>query len=182
MEEGDRDAILLRERIDGVPQPGRLVGPFVEQLGTRGRVGDVGDLGTAQTAPVGEAVAADPVADREDPGREARAGPKVRQRPIGLDPCLLGRVLGVFDVAGGPLRVPLDRAGPWLLGGLIPTFIGFAQILVAMLSGARFGPLPPGSGPVPPPPAGESYDSPRPARPVSPFEELPPPARPPERR
>jgi hypothetical protein len=39
--------------------------------------------------------------------------------------------------------------GPWLLGGLIPMFVGIAQIIGAMLSGARigtFGPLP-GPGP-----------------------------------
>ncbi|MBV8148158.1 MAG: hypothetical protein JO092_03610 [Candidatus Eremiobacteraeota bacterium] len=39
--------------------------------------------------------------------------------------------------------------GPWLLGGLIPLFVGIAQIIGAVLSGARigsFGPLP-GPGP-----------------------------------
>ncbi len=30
--------------------------------------------------------------------------------------------------------------GPWLLGGLIPMFVGIAQIVGAVLSGARFGP------------------------------------------
>ncbi len=30
--------------------------------------------------------------------------------------------------------------GPWLLGGLIPMFVGIAQIVGAMLSGATFGP------------------------------------------
>lgn len=33
--------------------------------------------------------------------------------------------------------------GPWLLGGLIPLFVGVAQIIGAVLSGASFGP--PGS-------------------------------------
>jgi hypothetical protein len=38
--------------------------------------------------------------------------------------------------------------GPWLLGGLIPLFVGIAQIIGAVLSGARignFGPMPPPS-------------------------------------
>jgi hypothetical protein len=30
--------------------------------------------------------------------------------------------------------------GPWLLGGLIPMFVGIAQIIGAVLSGATFGP------------------------------------------
>jgi hypothetical protein len=29
--------------------------------------------------------------------------------------------------------------GPWLLGGLIPLFVGLAQIVTALMSGARFG-------------------------------------------
>ncbi len=29
--------------------------------------------------------------------------------------------------------------GPWLLGGLIPMFVGIAQIVSALMSGARFG-------------------------------------------
>jgi len=59
--------------------------------------------------------------------------------------------------------------GPWLLGGLIPMFVGIAQIITAVLGGAvigvrtasphaQFGPaehadVPP-SGNMPPPPAG----------------------------
>lgn len=44
------------------------------------------------------------------------------------------------------------RPGPWLLGGLIPLFVGIAQIMIAVLGGARFGPFgmsappPPGPG------------------------------------
>lgn len=37
--------------------------------------------------------------------------------------------------------------GPWLLGGLIPLFIGIAQVIIAVLSGARLG----GMQPMPPP-------------------------------
>ncbi len=29
--------------------------------------------------------------------------------------------------------------GPWLLGGLIPMFVGLAQVILALLSGAQFG-------------------------------------------
>jgi hypothetical protein len=34
--------------------------------------------------------------------------------------------------------------GPWLLGGLIPLFVGIAQIITAVLSGATFGGAPAG--------------------------------------
>ncbi|MGZ3510321.1 MAG: hypothetical protein ACXWNJ_18430 [Vulcanimicrobiaceae bacterium] len=29
--------------------------------------------------------------------------------------------------------------GPWLLGGLIPLFVGIAQVILALMAGARFG-------------------------------------------
>ena len=69
--------------------------------------------------------------------------------------------------------------GPWLLGGLIPMFVGIAQVINAVLNGARFpgmmagrsndafgnqpssfGPRPapgPGPGPVPPEPPATPY-------------------------
>ncbi len=43
--------------------------------------------------------------------------------------------------------------GPWLLGGLIPLFVGIAQILGAMIGGATFGP-PQVHQPYGPPPNG----------------------------
>ena len=43
--------------------------------------------------------------------------------------------------------------GPWLLGGLIPLFIGIAQIIIAVLSGARLGGF---RGVMPPPLSGTS--------------------------
>lgn len=63
------------------------------------------------------------------------------------------------------------HGGPWLLGGLIPMFVGIAQIINAVINGARFpgvsgsasqfgpapGPAPrpePGPPPPPPPPTG----------------------------
>lgn len=58
-----------------------------------------------------------------------------------------------------------NHYGPWLLGGLIPMFVGIAQVISALLSGARFpqmgssthvgsfGPPPnPGQRPSAPPP------------------------------
>ncbi len=56
--------------------------------------------------------------------------------------------------------------GPWLLGGLIPLFVGIAQVISAVMSGARiggdpaagaqsFGPIP-GPGMSAPPPPGPS--------------------------
>jgi hypothetical protein len=86
--------------------------------------------------------------------------------------------------------------GPWLLGGLIPMFVGIAQIISAVLSGAqfgsfgtpiaggRFGPAdqgaasapPSGSGQTMPPPPG-SYGGWRPG----PTPEIEKPAGPPDR-
>lgn len=56
--------------------------------------------------------------------------------------------------------------GPWLLGGLIPMFVGIAQVVGAILGGARLGytapsgsqqaPFGPQPGTPPPPPSGET--------------------------
>ncbi len=89
---------------------------------------------------------------------------------------------------GGPSLEP----GPWLLGGLIPMFIGIAQIIIALLSGARFGiPVnpaapPPGVGyssPQPPPNVGSSYyEPPHPQPRGATYEELKRPVPPPDLR
>ncbi len=42
-----------------------------------------------------------------------------------------------YHSSGGPLNGPSMEPGPWLLGGLIPLFVGIAQIIIAILSGAR---------------------------------------------
>ena len=42
--------------------------------------------------------------------------------------------------------------GPWLLGGLIPLFVGLAQVANAMLAGAQFPRAGVTYGPIPPPP------------------------------
>ncbi len=49
--------------------------------------------------------------------------------------------------------INLSRPGAWLLGGLIPLFIGIAQIIIALLSGARLGGFSLGSSPHPGPSA-----------------------------
>jgi hypothetical protein len=83
--------------------------------------------------------------------------------------------------------------GPWLLGGLIPLFVGLAQLIMAVLSGASLRPpvqswsIPPGAPPppytpTPPPTAGATtYDGSYTYRPGS-TQELRPPTSPPERR
>ena len=91
------------------------------------------------------------------------------------------------------LSLTLHR-GPWLLGGLIPLFVGIAQIIIALLSGAQLPGVmptttfmpppqpPPGAGP-PPPGFGSSgmpWESPQ--RPGPRFEELSKPVPPPDVR
>lgn len=50
--------------------------------------------------------------------------------------------------------------GPWLLGGLIPLFVGIAQIITAVLSGASFGRF--GMSAPPPPGSQQQYQQPQP--------------------
>ena len=45
--------------------------------------------------------------------------------------------------------------GPWLLFGLIPLFVGIAQVIIALLSGARLGPF--GYNLNPPPQNGQAF-------------------------
>jgi hypothetical protein len=82
--------------------------------------------------------------------------------------------------------------GPWLLGGLIPMFVGIAQVLIGLMSGATLGPQRVWTaGPPPPlysaeppiPPSGSvpTYDSSYTYRPGD-SPELRPPSSPPERR
>ena len=82
--------------------------------------------------------------------------------------------------------IDVGHPGPWLLGGLIPLFVGLAQIILALMSGANFGawtlqgPQPvqrgtmPGQTP-PPPPGPYAW---RPGQTT----ELEPPVRPPDIR
>lgn len=61
----------------------------------------------------------------------------------GLTTAMIGMALLI-----GLSFIDLGRPGPWLLGGLIPLFVGVAQIIVALLSGARLGPFGLGPGPM----------------------------------
>lgn len=51
-----------------------------------------------------------------------------------------------FALLVGLSFIDVGRPGPWLLGGLIPLFVGIAQIITALLSGATLGPLGLGRG------------------------------------
>ncbi|HEY4442132.1 MAG TPA: hypothetical protein VGN14_16860 [Candidatus Elarobacter sp.] len=102
----------------------------------------------------------------------------------------LAILIGLSFIGGTPGTAEF-RGGPWLLGGLIPMFVGIAQVIIALLSGAQLpgvtGPArvpPPGPGayqPPPPPPPG-SPGAPW-ARPAAPhYEELAKPTQPPDLR
>jgi hypothetical protein len=52
-----------------------------------------------------------------------------------------------FALLVGLSFIDIGQPGPWLLGGLIPLFVGIAQIIIALLSGARIAPM----GAMPPP-------------------------------
>jgi hypothetical protein len=75
------------------------------------------------------------------------------------------------------------RPGPWLLGGLIPMFVGIAQIIIALMSGAvfAFGRMQPPPGPAGPPPIQRTYGSAQPGQPGPRYEELARPVPPPDR-
>jgi hypothetical protein len=84
---------------------------------------------------------------------------------------LIGLSFIGYSSSGGFLNGPKIEPGPWLLGGLIPMFVGIAQIIVALLSGARIpwpSDQPPNRGDlpwtVPPPPAPGTEPVPPPDR------------------
>jgi hypothetical protein len=93
-------------------------------------------------------------------------------------------ILVGLSFIGGTFGSPDFHGGPWLLGGLIPMFVGVAQIIIALLSGAvlpgtratYMPPPPPSAGPGPAP--GAAWEQPRSPR----FEELSKPAQPPDIR
>jgi hypothetical protein len=121
--------------------------------------------------------------DLESPQRALRKG--ITVTAIGLALTIGLGSIGFLAYDDGQFHL-----GPWLLGGLIPLFIGIAQIVVAMISGATFtspyarmgvhGEPPPGpaSMPPPPPPFEGSYTY----RPDGTTQELQRPVPPPERR
>lgn len=60
------------------------------------------------------------------------------RRGVSLTMCGLALFIGLSFIRPG-------HVGPWLLGGLIPLFVGLGQVFTAMLNGARLGPF--GFGP-----------------------------------
>ncbi len=78
------------------------------------------------------------------------------RKGISVGMCGLALFIGLSFINPG-------RPGPWLLGGLIPLFVGIAQVIIALLGGARIGPLGfcPPSGPPPPgaPKGAPEYES-----------------------
>ncbi len=83
--------------------------------------------------------------------------------------------------------IDTGRPGPWLLGGLIPLFVGLAQIILALMSGAHLGIFTFQGPPVqphtmaPPPPPPPYQEGPYGWRPGS-TTELEPPVGPPDVR
>jgi hypothetical protein len=99
----------------------------------------------------------------------------------------LALLIGLSFIGYRSDEFPPIHPGPWLLGGLIPMFVGVAQIIIALLSGATLnmraplGPppnVPPSS---PPPPGGPFGGFSEPGRPGQRYEELARPAPPPDR-
>ncbi|HEY0383196.1 MAG TPA: hypothetical protein VGC72_13465 [Candidatus Elarobacter sp.] len=131
-----------------------------------------------------------PQRDDDDPQRALFKG--IRIAAVGL-----ALVIGLSFIGGTP-GSPDFRGGPWLLGGLIPMFVGIAQILIAVLSGAQLPgvqdrtmytppPYPPPGPGAPPPQPPPGYGNVPPATPPpwaerSRFEELSKPVQPPDLR
>ncbi|HTV93184.1 MAG TPA: DUF6249 domain-containing protein [Verrucomicrobiae bacterium] len=95
-----------------------------------------------------------------------------RQMRKGITLAFIGFAIFIGLGSIGPLA-HLGFAGPWLLGGLIPMFVGIAQVVNAWLNGARIPGFTPGAyGPphstfVPPPGGGSSAPQPPPAGPYA---------------
>jgi hypothetical protein len=93
-------------------------------------------------------------APEDDPQRALYRG--IRTAFIGL-----AILIGLSFIGGTPGSTDF-HGGPWLLGGLIPMFVGIAQVIIALLSGAQLPGVqgqttfipPPGPGPGSPPPPG----------------------------
>jgi len=126
----------------------------------------------------------------DDPQRALYRG--IRTAFIGL-----AILIGLSFIGGTPGSSEF-HGGPWLLGGLIPMFVGIAQVIIALLSGAelpgvqsrgRYIPRQgaPGPGvPPPPPPGFNGSTAPPPPWAEQPgrqrFEELSKPVPPPDAR
>jgi hypothetical protein len=116
----------------------------------------------------------------------------IRTAMVGLA-LLIGLSFIGYHSGDGPFGTASIHPGPWLLGGLIPMFVGIAQIITALMAGAQFTLMrpqvpPPNSGPTqrtygsgpsngnaPPPPPYPSNSGPH-------YEELARPVKPPDVR
>lgn len=98
---------------------------------------------------------------------------------------LIGLSFIGYHGGDGPFSPATVRPGPWLLGGLIPMFVGIAQIIIALLSGAVFAfrmAPPPQRGPLGPAPTQRSYGAAQPGEPGPRYEQLARPVPPPDRQ
>ncbi|MBV9439519.1 MAG: hypothetical protein JOZ24_05975 [Candidatus Eremiobacteraeota bacterium] len=84
-------------------------------------------------------------------------------------------LIGLSFIGGTPGTSEF-RGGPWLLGGLIPMFVGIAQVIIALLSGAQLPGVAPRTMYVPPPPNPPPHAEPSSGMPGS---AAPPPGPPP---
>jgi hypothetical protein len=82
-------------------------------------------------------------APEDDPQRALFRG--IRTAFIGL-----ALLIGLSFIGGTPGTMDF-HGGPWLLGGLIPMFVGIAQVIIALLSGAQLPGVTPAATYVPPP-------------------------------
>ena len=94
-----------------------------------------------------------------------------RQMRKGISLVFIGLALFIGLGSIGPLG-HIGFAGPWLLGGLIPMFVGIAQVVNAWLNGAQIPTIPrsysqPGSTYAPPPGGGAHAPQPPPAGPYA---------------
>ena len=131
----------------------------------------------------------------ESPQRTLRKG--IRTTAIGLALTIGLSFIGFQDGASEHVAsVSAWSPGPWLIGGLVPLFVGLSQVTIALISGAtlrppmgpsaqseptmqREGPFTTGTGPTTPTYA--TYDTSYTYRPDG-TSELRPPTAPPERR
>ncbi|GAC1573153.1 MAG: hypothetical protein NVS3B7_04260 [Candidatus Elarobacter sp.] len=104
--------------------------------------------GTVVTPPAGW------VAPEDDPQRALYKG--IRTGFVGL-----AILIGLSFIGGTPGTMSF-HGGPWLLGGLIPMFVGIAQVIVALLSGAQLPGVQPATTFIPPPPHQAGTNAPPP--------------------
>jgi hypothetical protein len=155
------------------PPPGGNWKKAARQMGPMGPMG--GPTGPVPPPPY--AGPAPGMFDLDGPQRQLNKGIMVGL--IGLAITIGMSFIGMDN--SGPLGTPGFHPGPELLFGLIPMFVGIAQIITAILGGAQIGTIggarpfvPPGSGPMPGPgPAAGPFS--QPGRPYAP---PPPPPRP----